>query len=107
MADPRNPVALKNLGAILGKEGDSLRALYYLRRSFGIDSSEPQTVYGLAFAYMELGDIEPTQKHFQKVLEMEAPEELRGLARNGLRGELRLSETHQRGRMTEENIYLR
>jgi Tfp pilus assembly protein PilF len=32
-ADPGNPVALKNLGAILGKEGDSLRALYYLRRS--------------------------------------------------------------------------
>jgi Flp pilus assembly protein TadD len=36
-ADPRNPVALKNLGAILGKEGDSLRALYYLRRSYEID----------------------------------------------------------------------
>jgi Flp pilus assembly protein TadD len=32
--DPRNPVALKNLGAILGKEGDSLHALYYLRQSF-------------------------------------------------------------------------
>ena len=30
------------------------------------------------------GDIEPAQKHFQKVLEMEAPEELRGLARKGL-----------------------
>jgi Flp pilus assembly protein TadD len=28
-ADPSNPVALKNLGAILGQEGDSLRALYY------------------------------------------------------------------------------
>jgi Flp pilus assembly protein TadD len=28
-ADPGNPVALKNLGAILGQEGDSLRALYY------------------------------------------------------------------------------
>ena len=27
-ADPGNPVALKNLGAILGKEGDSLRALH-------------------------------------------------------------------------------
>jgi hypothetical protein len=25
-----------------------------------------------------------TQKHFQQVLEMEAPEDLRGLARNGL-----------------------
>jgi hypothetical protein len=42
-------------------------------------------VYGLAFAYMELGDMEPAQKHFKKVLEMEAPDELRGLARNGLR----------------------
>lgn len=29
-AGPNNPVALKNLGAILGKEGDSLKALYYL-----------------------------------------------------------------------------
>jgi hypothetical protein len=27
-ADPRNPVALKNLGAIFGKEGDRLKALY-------------------------------------------------------------------------------
>jgi Tfp pilus assembly protein PilF len=41
-----------------------------------IDPQDPQTVYGLAFAYMELGDMEPAQKHFQKVLEMEAPEEL-------------------------------
>jgi Flp pilus assembly protein TadD len=62
-------VALKNLGAILGKEGDSLRALYFLRRSFEIDLLDPQTVYGLAFAYMELGDMEPAQKHFQAVLE--------------------------------------
>jgi len=28
-ADPGNPVALKNLGAIFGKEGDCPRALYY------------------------------------------------------------------------------
>ena len=105
MADPRNPVALKNLGAILGKEGDSLRALYYLRRSFGIDSSEPQTVYGLAFAYMELGDIEPTQKHFQKVLEMEAPEELRGLARNGL-SKIAARELKARGPRMDAFFYL-
>jgi len=71
--DPENPVAFKNLGAILGKEGDSLRALYYLRCSFEIDPQDPQTMYGLAFAYMELGDMEPAQKQFQKVLEMEAP----------------------------------
>ena len=78
-------MALKNLGAILGKEGDSLRALYYLRQSLEIDPQDPQTVYGLAFAYMELEDIEQAQKHFQKVLEMEAPDDLRVLARNGLR----------------------
>ena len=65
-----------NLGTIFGKQGDSLRALYYLRQSLEIDPLDPQTVYGLAFAYMELGDIEQAQKHFQKVLEMEAPEEL-------------------------------
>ncbi|MCX6673106.1 MAG: tetratricopeptide repeat protein [Methanothrix sp.] len=73
-------MALKNLDAIFGKEGDSLRALYYLRRSFEIDPLDPQTVYGLAFAYMELGDMEPAQKHFQAILGMEAPEELRVLA---------------------------
>jgi tetratricopeptide (TPR) repeat protein len=56
--DPKNPVALKNLGAILGREGD---------RSI---PRTPQTVYGLAFAYMEMGDIEQAQKHFQMVLEI-------------------------------------
>jgi tetratricopeptide (TPR) repeat protein len=94
-ADP-NPVALKNLGAILGKEGDSLRALYYLRRSFEIDLQDLQTVYGLAFAYMELGNMEQAQKHFQKVLEMEAPEDLRGMARDGLR-EIAARELKARG----------
>ncbi|MDD2835445.1 MAG: hypothetical protein PHY05_04790 [Methanothrix sp.] len=62
--DPGNPVALKNLGAILGKEGDCLRAFYYLRQSYQTDPQDPQTVYGLAFAYMK----------------QEAPEDLRRLA---------------------------
>jgi len=51
-----------------------------------VNPQDPQTVYGLAFAYMKLGDMELAQKHFQAVLEMEAPEELRGLARGGHRG---------------------
>lgn len=75
--DPKNPVVLKNLDAILGREGDSLKALYFLRQSYQVDPHDPQTVYGLAFAYMELGDIEPARKHFQAVLETQAPEELR------------------------------
>jgi Tfp pilus assembly protein PilF len=41
---------LKNLGAIFGKEGDSLRALYYLRRSNECDPQDPQTAFVLAFA---------------------------------------------------------
>ncbi len=46
----QNPVALKNLGAILGREGDSLKALYFLRQPYQVDPQDPQTVYGLAFA---------------------------------------------------------
>ena len=41
-------------------------------------------MYGLAFAYMELADIKQAQKHFQMVLEMEAPEE--ELQEDGCRG---------------------
>jgi len=96
-ADPRNPVALKNLGAIFGQEGDSLQALYHLRQSNECDPQDLQTVYGLAFAYMELGDIEQAQKHFQMVLETAAPEDLRGLARNGLRGEMRSGDSSPEG----------
>lgn len=65
-----------------GKEGDSLRALCYLRRSCESDLLDPQTAYCLAFAQ---DYIVPAPKLFQAVLEMEAPEDLRGLARNGLR----------------------
>ena len=70
-------MALKNLGAIFGKEEGSLRALYYLRRSFEINPQDPQTVYGLAFACMELGDIQPDQMHFRRVQNMDVPKELR------------------------------
>ena len=104
-ADPKNPVALKNLGAILGREGDSLRALYYLRQSYQANPKDPQTVYGLAFAYMDMGDIEPAQKHFQMVLDMPAPDELRALARNGLR-EIAVRELKARGPRMDAVFYL-
>jgi len=104
-ADPSSPVALKNLGAIFGQEGDSLRALYYLRRSHEADPKDPQTMYGLAFAYMELGDIEQAQKHFQAVLDMPAPEQLRSLAKNGLR-EIASRELKARGPRMDAVFYL-
>jgi hypothetical protein len=42
------------------------------------------------------GDIEPAQKHFPAVMEMEAPEDLRDLARDGLR-EISARELKARG----------
>jgi Tfp pilus assembly protein PilF len=66
---PNGPVALKNLGAIFSKEGDSLKALYYLRRSYQIDPGDPQTVYGLAYTYLKLSDVELAQKYFKELSE--------------------------------------
>lgn len=79
-ADPRNPVSLKNLGAILGKEDDSLRALYYLRLS---NDAIPRTRKPCTASPSNLkqGDIEQAQKHFQKVLDGDGG--TRGLARPG------------------------
>lgn len=81
-ADPKNPLPLKNLGAIFGHEGGSLRAPSYLRQSNECNPQGLQTVYGLAFARDSIG---PAQKHSPAVLEMEAPKDLHSLTRNGLR----------------------
>ncbi len=83
-ADPKNPVALKNLGAILGREGDSLRALYSLRQSYQANPQGPADGVRLGLRLHGDGDIEQAQEHFQELLDMPAPEELRALARNGL-----------------------
>lgn len=39
--NPNNPMTLKNLGVIFNKEEDSLKALYYLRRSYEIEPKDP------------------------------------------------------------------
>jgi hypothetical protein len=49
--------------------------------------------------------MEPAQKHFQKVLEMEAPEELRSLARDGLR-KIATRELKARGPRMDAVFYL-
>ena len=83
--DPNNPYALKNLGGIFGKEGDNLRAFNYIRRSFEIDPDDPQIVYGLAFTYKCLGDFEGADKYFRILLNMQAADQLKSLAKDGLR----------------------
>ena len=49
-ADPAARWPSLSLGAICGQDGDSLLALYHLRRSYEADPRDPQTMYGLAFA---------------------------------------------------------
>jgi hypothetical protein len=51
------------------------------------------------------GDIEPAQKHFQAVLEMEEPEELRSLARDGL-SKIAARELKARGPRMDAVFYL-
>ena len=81
---PDNPFALKNLGGISGKERDYQSAFYYLKKSHEINPQDPQTVYGLAFAYKSLNDLENAKKYFKDLLDMPAPETLKELAREGL-----------------------
>ena len=81
---PDNPFALKNLGEISGKERDYQSAFYYLKKSYEINHQDPQTVYGLAFAYKSLNDLENAKKYFKDLLDMPALETLKELAREGL-----------------------
>jgi hypothetical protein len=62
-------------------------------------------VYGLAFAYIELGDMEPAQKHFQMVLDMAGPEQLKAFVKNGLR-EIAVPGLKSRGLRIDAVFYL-
>jgi hypothetical protein len=55
---------------------------------------------------MELGDIEQAQRHFQMVMDMPASEELRALAKNGLR-EIAMRGLKSRGPRMDAVFYLR
>jgi hypothetical protein len=79
--------------------------LYYLRRSFEIDPQGPQTVYGPAFTYIEAGRDGAGPEAFQRCRRMEAPEDLRGLARNGL-PEIAAMELKAKGPRMDAVFYL-
>ena len=83
---PNDPIALRNLGGILGKEKDFLNAFYQLQKSYDINPHDPQTVYGLAFAYKSMNDFENAEKYFKALLDMRSPDTLKELAREGLGG---------------------
>jgi tetratricopeptide (TPR) repeat protein len=102
---PDNPFALRNLGGILGKENDYLNAFYNLQKSYNINPHDPQTVYGLAFSYMSLNDFENAEKYFRVLLDMQAPEMLKELARKGL-GEIAFKTLKSRGPRMDVVLYI-
>ena len=48
----------------------ALPPFYYLKKSHEINPQDPQTVYGLAFAYKSLDDLENAEKYFKDLLDM-------------------------------------
>jgi len=48
----------------------ALPPFYYLKKSHEINSQDPQTVYGLAFAHKSLDDLEDAEKYFKDLLDM-------------------------------------
>lgn len=103
--DPNNSYAFKNLGGIFGKEGDNVKALYYLMKSNEITPQDPQTVYGLALTYQALGDLEWANKYFSDILEMQAPEFLKDMAKDSMR-EIAVQELKSRGPRMDVVFYL-
>jgi tetratricopeptide (TPR) repeat protein len=82
--DPQNPYALKNLGAIYGKEGDDQKAVEYLTSSFEINPEDPQVAFGIGLAYKRMGDLKNASTYFDEVLALKAPDTLVNMAKEAL-----------------------
>lgn len=83
--DPQNSYATRNLGGLYGKDGDIQKSLDYLEKAYKVNSNDVNTVYGLAYDYLQLKDYQKADRYFRKVLEMDAPTEISELAKTGLR----------------------
>jgi len=103
--DPNNSYALRNLGGLFGKSSDLEKAIYYLEKSYRINPLEPMTVYGLGHIYKLIEEYEKADEFFRKVLTMDAPENLKSLAKDGLR-EIAVSNLKSRGFRIDAVFYL-
>jgi tetratricopeptide (TPR) repeat protein len=103
--NPKNTFALKNLGALFRKEGNSARSFYYLKRAFALNPYDLRTVLGVALAYMDQMDTEKAEKHFQDIIEMNAPEDIQAIARDKLQ-ELAAKEPSPLGLDLDAVLYL-
>lgn len=103
--DPNNSYALRNLGGLYGKLSDLEKSIYYLERSYRINPSDPMTIYGLGYVYQRILDIERADQLFKQLLELEAPEKLKELARTARR-EIAVSNFKSKGFRIDAVFYL-
>lgn len=103
--DSKNSFALKNLGGLFGGIGDIEKSLYYLEKAYEIDPLDPNTVYGLGYAYQQIKDYEKADRYYNEVLGMDAPENIRNLAKEGLR-EIAVSSFKSEGLRMDAVFYL-
>jgi len=103
--DPNNSYALRNLGGLFGKSSDLEKAIYYLEKSYRINPSDPMTVYGLGHMYKIMEEYEKADEFFRKVLTLDAPENIKDLAKDGLR-EIAISNLKSKGFRIDAVFYL-
>lgn len=103
--DANNSFALRNLGGLFGGVGEIEKSLYYLEKAYEIDPHDPNTVYGLGYAYQKVKDYEKADKYYKQVLKMDVPGEIRSLAKDGLR-EIAVSHFKARGFRMDAVFYL-
>ncbi|MBI9104893.1 MAG: tetratricopeptide repeat protein [Spirochaetales bacterium] len=72
-----SPSILRNLGIIEEKAGNSAKALSLLKRSYLIDAKDYRTVYALAFGYLNRGEKLRAQEHFERLLTMTLPDDVK------------------------------
>jgi tetratricopeptide (TPR) repeat protein len=103
--DPNNSYASRNLGGLYGKLSDLEKSIYYLERSYRINSLDPMTIYGLGYVYQRIGDLERADQLFKQLLELDAPEKLKELARTARR-EIAISNFKSKGFRIDAVFYL-
>ena len=103
--DSKNSFALKNLGGLFGGIRDIEKSLYYLEKAYEINPLDPNTVYGLGYAYQQIKDYEKADRYYNEVLGIDAPENIRNLAKDGLR-EIAVSSFKSKGFRMDAVFYL-
>ena len=103
--DPNNSYALRNLGGVFGRIDEIEKSLYYLEKAYDRNQIDPNTVFGLGYAYEQIGDYEKADKYYKEVLRLDAPENIKSLAKDSLR-EIAVNRFKSKGIRIDAVFYL-